>query len=275
MTKQNVLMTEEFVSKCLQAEKDGDLFPVNFDDVWEGVGYTRKDNAVRALKKAGLVEGQDILTNEELSESGQTLIVYRLSVDGYKHFSMVAKTEYGKQVRQYFIDVEKAYRKQLELQFAAPVNPDIEMLEEQLETLKTAYQASQKEVFDLSHAVLRLEAKLKPFEKQLSLDYDFDLDQLWLMSGLTSDRNYLIKILMDNFDYGFHFTTTPDARPGKGGLPKTKFWLTHQCFNQIVVAIRSLKGVPVDELPETIVIDTQDYFKPNTGKKNKRFPSRR
>lgn len=198
----------------------------------------------------------------------------RMSIDGFKHFCLLAETSEGREVRKYFIDIEREYRQNLERQFAISEDNAIAGLESQIETLQEAYQASQRQVYDLSFAVIRLEEKLKPFEKQLSQEFEFDLDTLWSMSGLTANRNYLIGIVLDNFEFGLHFVTTPDIRPTKGGLPKTKYWLTEQCFNQLVISLRSIKGVPIELLPESLVIKIEDYFRPNSRKKNSRFPNR-
>ena len=43
--------------------------PVNFDDVWALAGYSRKNNAKRALKGPG-IDGEILLLNPELKSPG-------------------------------------------------------------------------------------------------------------------------------------------------------------------------------------------------------------
>lgn len=115
MDTQSSLMLKETVQEYINQEQKGIRFPISLNDTYQAIGYTRKDNAVRAILNAGMIEGQDLLRVEEMLESGKTSIDYMMTIDCFKHFCMVAKTEIGYQVRQYFIDVEKAYRKFLVL----------------------------------------------------------------------------------------------------------------------------------------------------------------
>lgn len=45
-------------------------FPVSFNLAWQWIGYTRKDNAKRALLEAGFIENQDLLITEEPTTTG-------------------------------------------------------------------------------------------------------------------------------------------------------------------------------------------------------------
>ena len=84
-------------------------FSVDFDLLWQGLGYTRKDNALVAMKNAALVEGQDFrvfLRNQE-NLGGRPTKQYFLSIDSAKAFCMMAPTSAGKQVRSYFLECER------------------------------------------------------------------------------------------------------------------------------------------------------------------------
>jgi anti-repressor protein len=86
-----------------------DCYPVDFDLAWEWLGYSRKDNAKTSLFGANFEEGIDFLIEKELG----TLAVPRpcgkiwLTVDCLKSWAMMAGTEQGKKVRNYFLECER------------------------------------------------------------------------------------------------------------------------------------------------------------------------
>ncbi|MFA9202053.1 MAG: hypothetical protein ACEQSC_00680 [Candidatus Nanopelagicaceae bacterium] len=83
-------------------------FPINFDDAWRWLEYSKKDKAKDYLI-ANLEEGIDFLLERELG----SLAVPRpseqisLSIEGFKNWAMMSKTATGKQVRKYFIECER------------------------------------------------------------------------------------------------------------------------------------------------------------------------
>jgi len=61
------------------------------------------------IKQAMLAEGQDFVSFSEKSEKGgRPLTGYYFTLDAAKHIAMLERTEVGKAIRQYFIDIEKA-----------------------------------------------------------------------------------------------------------------------------------------------------------------------
>ena len=117
------ILTQDFVLSAISSEKAGSEFPIDFDDVWQSIGYSRKDNAKRSLLSSGYVTGEDfriLLKNEENSKRGQPEEKIFLTIDCFKAFCMLTRSEQGREVRHYFIAVERAYRTQLEAQFTAP-----------------------------------------------------------------------------------------------------------------------------------------------------------
>ncbi len=98
-------------------------FPVDLDDAWKWLGYSKKETVLKALMSEHFDRGIDwdntSLEKEVLFDrAGQPSDKYFLTVDCFKNLAMLARTETGKQVRRYFLDCEKAL-KQLQ---AAP-NP--------------------------------------------------------------------------------------------------------------------------------------------------------
>lgn len=85
-------------------------FPVDFDDAWVWLDYSRKDNAKVAFNKFGFEKGVDFqaLKLQELRPQGgySNLEEIKLTVDCFKHWAMMSRTKVGKQVRNYFIKCE-------------------------------------------------------------------------------------------------------------------------------------------------------------------------
>lgn len=124
------MLTQEFVFSALDAEKNGNAFPIDFEDIWQELGYASKQKAKNALT-TNLIENQDYfydLTSklnrlksmvpgspEYAAMSRKEFI--KLSSDGYDHFCMSAQTPEGRQKRIEFIEYKKAYLAQLEIQF--------------------------------------------------------------------------------------------------------------------------------------------------------------
>lgn len=92
------------------AAQSGEAYPVDFDQAWQWIGYARKDAALRALK-ASFQEGYHFHTTVEMVQraqgGGARAAVVKLTKDCFKHFCMMAMTDKGREVRQYFIQCEE------------------------------------------------------------------------------------------------------------------------------------------------------------------------
>ena len=90
-------------------------FPVDFDLLWQGLGYSTKGNALRKLEQAEMLEGQDfgIIIRNDKNSAGAPTKHYYLSVDAAKALCMMAPTATGKQVRTYFIECERQLKQVL------------------------------------------------------------------------------------------------------------------------------------------------------------------
>lgn len=100
-------LTPESVFSLLQSK---DKFPVDFDDAWKWIGYSRKDNAKQSFENAGFLEEMDFrffLNIQEKSGKGRPTDKIYLTVDCFKSFSMMAGTAKGKEVRKYFLECER------------------------------------------------------------------------------------------------------------------------------------------------------------------------
>ena len=83
-----------------------DPFPISLDDAWKWLGYSRKDKALNTLK-SNFTEGVDFSPLRGKSPNGGRPSDFILiSIDCFKCLGMIAGTEKGREVRQYFLECE-------------------------------------------------------------------------------------------------------------------------------------------------------------------------
>jgi phage anti-repressor protein len=103
--KDEIVLLDRFSRITESAEP----YPVDFDDAWQWIGYSTKQKAREALER-NFEENFDFLTTRLKSTGGRPGDGYFLTVDCFKAFCMMAGTEKGKEVRQYYLAIEKKYR---------------------------------------------------------------------------------------------------------------------------------------------------------------------
>ena len=144
-------------------------FPVNFDDARAWIGYTRKDNALRAFLSNGFDESVDyLLIKEEIKEADNvhgSTHRYFLTVDCFKHFGMMAKTEQGKQVRRYFLQCEKSHKESAQT---------IAVLQTEIDRLKSLPHSNSSARVDRSGVEAKIQAircEMNRVKADLGMDY--------------------------------------------------------------------------------------------------------
>jgi phage anti-repressor protein len=131
---------QALIDKWLEQEQKGIRFPVDFDTAWHIAGYSRKDSAKRKLSK--MVEGTDFHRFVEVRkrhQGGTTEVeIFTMSCDALKHFCLLAETEEGRQIRNYFIECEKKWKlvEQHHPEIAQEINLELRKMEMQSEILK-------------------------------------------------------------------------------------------------------------------------------------------
>jgi hypothetical protein len=111
MSNSNIVQqsVSTFLDAWIKAEQNGAKFPVPFDIAWGMAGYSTKASAKRQLKslKKCFHYSTELL---KTSGGGRSSELINLSIEGFKHFCLMADTESGESVRQYFIESEKELR---------------------------------------------------------------------------------------------------------------------------------------------------------------------
>ncbi|AND75629.1 putative antirepressor [Nostoc phage A1] len=94
-------------------------YPVDFDQAWEWLGYSRKNNAKQAFLNFGFVQNVDYLllidqqsVNHEGFSAQEKAVnarkeTIKLTCECLKVWGMMANTDKGKEVRQYFLECER------------------------------------------------------------------------------------------------------------------------------------------------------------------------
>lgn len=90
-------------------------FPVEFDDAWKWLGYSRKSDAKEALE-ASFNNGSDFCgISRKNGGRGRPSLQIKLTIDCFKSLGMMAGTEQGREVRQYFLKCERIAKEAVEV----------------------------------------------------------------------------------------------------------------------------------------------------------------
>ena len=152
------------IDKWLEQEQRGTRFPVDFDTAWHIAGYSNKANAKRKLEK--LVEGSDFSsTMRKNGQRGRSSHSINLTCDAFKHFCLLAETEEGRQIRQYFVECEKKWKlvEQHHPKIAQEIDLELRKMEKQAEILK------------LQNENLKITAELRHLDNNMLLMHGAEL----------------------------------------------------------------------------------------------------
>lgn len=106
-------LTKEIVVAQLESEED---FPVCLSVVWEWLGFSSKGTASRSFENLAFVQGEDFEVfrlDAKNSKVGRPEKEIKMTVDCFKMWAMQVQTDQGKEVRKYYLRVEKEYRSML------------------------------------------------------------------------------------------------------------------------------------------------------------------
>lgn len=116
---------QQLIKQWIEAERNGEQFPVPFDIAWKIAGYSRKDSAKRYLPKSSRGKFFHVYV-EKPKGKGRPKENIKLTTDGLQHLCLMADTEEGESVRQLFIETKKKW--DLVQQIAPEVVNEAELL---------------------------------------------------------------------------------------------------------------------------------------------------
>ena len=192
------IVTKEFIQELVNSSN---LFPVDFDNAWDWLGYSTKANALRKLKKY-FSAGQDfnLINIDEVQDEGgrrvsRKIDKYFLSVECFKELGMLAQTEQGKLVRKYYLECERIVKE------IVPAQKDhIRALELEIELRKT-----EQKLLDTRSYIVRalpepIQQKILGYSEIKTVEYR---DRVILPSGEVEDG---VGITFIQKRYGFTST---------------------------------------------------------------------
>ncbi|PNW54817.1 UNVERIFIED_CONTAM: hypothetical protein BEN50_09065 [Euhalothece sp. KZN 001] len=147
---------QDQISLWLKQEQNGEVFPVDFELAWEMAGYKHRKNAQNSIE-FNLIKGEEFLPKEvKIPSGGRPKRSFRLSCDGFKQFCLLARTEAGRQIRQYFIEAEKNWRLVQEQHSTVAQEVEAEKLRLQIAVLDRQNHLIDKEIQcrELDHTLL-------------------------------------------------------------------------------------------------------------------------
>lgn len=112
----------------------------------------------------GFTDGKDFSSILSESTGGRPRVDHAMTLDMAKEISMIQRTEKGKQARQYFIDVEKAYKEkyklpqtpeeklELTMQVTSRLNKRVDKAEEHIDFLMKKSEIDSTQRYKLKHA---------------------------------------------------------------------------------------------------------------------------
>lgn len=103
-------LTPEIVFSFIQSDEK---FPINFDDAWQWIGYSRKGAAKSALE-SNFIKDLDFFRSFGKSSGGRPAELITLTIECFKSFCMMAGTPRGREVRLYFLNCEAELKRKLE-----------------------------------------------------------------------------------------------------------------------------------------------------------------
>ena len=155
------------IDSLFEDDETGKMIPI-----WQWAGYKTKQNAV--VKTNKLKEGIDFLLmmNHKRTEGrgGNNKHQYLFTKDGFKHFLLMSNTYRGQQIRNYFIDVEKRYGR--EIAQATPLDKAIlkfagvlDKFNDRIETNSFANTVNTQAITEHTQEIINHEQRIQKLEK--------------------------------------------------------------------------------------------------------------
>jgi phage anti-repressor protein/transcription termination factor NusB len=144
-------------------EKD---FIIDLDNVYKQIGYTRKSNAKRALEN-NFDLNIDYKSTLLPKEQGQIqLEQILLNIDTFKSLCMLAKTDQGKQIRKYYLKMEKIMHQHIQEQNLLTQEQNL-LIQEQLYLKDSELQIKDQENLIIQEQLLIKDAENIIIQEQL------------------------------------------------------------------------------------------------------------
>lgn len=143
LKQENSKVDPELAMKFIDYLDTKEQFPVPIEHLVDLEVYVRKDPAKRALQNGDFVKDRDFSTVEWKSTGGRPAKQIMLSAECFKSLCMLAQNSKGKQVRQYYLTIERLWKRYIEQEFAS-LKEEKAKIESTLEEKEDEYKKLQK-----------------------------------------------------------------------------------------------------------------------------------
>jgi phage anti-repressor protein len=168
--------TIQYENQLAAIIRSTDQYPVDFNQAWQWVGYARKDHALVVLKN-NFEEVQDFSRIFGKSTGGRPAEIFMLTVDCFKAFCMMAGTEKGKEVRRYYLELEKKFEELKRLDIAGEQYGGLAWEVEQMKEYRLAHESGAIDLQEWRKFLLTLlpakRSPAKPWEEKIQEADDF------------------------------------------------------------------------------------------------------
>jgi phage anti-repressor protein len=116
---------------------DDKSFVVDLDDVYQWMGFTRKDTAKSLIQKKLTQDVDYICVKHDVkSRGGHNKQQVLMNVDAFKRLCIMADTEKSKQVQMYYLKLEKIFNRYNKMQYEQSINKIKELEDNMADTKK-------------------------------------------------------------------------------------------------------------------------------------------
>jgi phage anti-repressor protein len=216
--KENPKLDAKFVNEFVLSLRNRKGFVINLEKAMHWIGYSRKDNAKRALESSFKKDVDYIIELGEIKHNKITEEIM-LTVACFKELALQAPTEKGKEVRQYYVAMERSY---------------LDYVDMQLTEYQTQMITMQKQTAEATHRATAAEKEQKKLQEKLLKFVCRESEVVYILDGSMGD------VQQENGEVVYKIGYSKNARTREksyhtGKAHKPAFLLEYRCMNGKVV----------------------------------------
>ncbi|CAL8460923.1 g454 [Coccomyxa elongata] len=167
--------------------RNPDALEIDFDDVFRWLGYDRKDNAVRLLKRE-IPDGEYLLLTNEEGTGPANRASYLISFNQFEELMIAAQTTQGKKARKFVLFLKRVLQEYLIAEQEAHV--------QQMVQVATAHEAARANALQIQLESLRAQQQhlycFKLFDNRYKCGIGLDVDRRIRQHRTTCPSGHLV-----------------------------------------------------------------------------------
>lgn len=216
--KENPKLDAKFVNEFVLSLRNRKGFVINLEKAMQWIGYSRKDAAKRALEDT-FQQNIDYIVTGAIGKNNKITEEIMLTVPCFKKLAVLAPTEKGRKIREYYVTMEESYLDYIDLQ----------LMECQTQMITTQKQADEA----VQRATLA-EKEQKKLQEKLLKFVCRESEVVYILDGSMGD------VQQENGEVVYKIGYSKNARTREksyhtGKAHKPAFLLEYRCMNGKVV----------------------------------------